>query len=133
MPLTTDAPYARSVPQVRLSIYHHPLSMYIKTEDPDLPAYYYDPLIHPIAAYRTDRWGGRLGGWDEGRGEAGALVAGVLGKGRDYSSPVHTLTCPHLSTPGLFLTCPHPQGQGPCGTPSGHLCLRQLASHLEAE
>ncbi len=27
--------------------------MYIKTEDPDLPAFYYDPLIHPIAAYRT--------------------------------------------------------------------------------
>ena len=47
------------VPQVRLSIYHHPLSMYIKTEDPDLPAYYYDPLIHPIAAYRTDKSGKR--------------------------------------------------------------------------
>jgi predicted adenine nucleotide alpha hydrolase (AANH) superfamily ATPase len=31
--------------------------MYIKTEDPDLPAYYYDPLIHPIAAYRTDKLG----------------------------------------------------------------------------
>ena len=27
--------------------------MYIKTEDPDLPAFYYDPLIHPIAAYRA--------------------------------------------------------------------------------
>ena len=41
-------------------MYHHPLSMYIKTEDPDLPAYYYDPLIHPIAAYRTaDKIGGR--------------------------------------------------------------------------
>ncbi|TKY58864.1 Pre-mRNA-processing-splicing factor 8 [Spatholobus suberectus] len=24
--------------------------MYIKTEDPDLPAFYYDPLIHPIIA-----------------------------------------------------------------------------------
>lgn len=29
--------------------------MYIKAEDPDLPAFYYDPLIHPIAAYRTER------------------------------------------------------------------------------
>lgn len=29
--------------------------MYIKAEDPDLPAFYYDPLIHPIAAYKTDR------------------------------------------------------------------------------
>lgn len=28
--------------------------MYIKTEDPDLPAFYYDPLIHPIAFYKSD-------------------------------------------------------------------------------
>ncbi len=41
--------------QVRLGMYHHPMVMYIKSEDPDLPAFYYDPLIHPIAAYRTDR------------------------------------------------------------------------------
>lgn len=46
--------------QVRLSVYHHPLSMYIKTEDPDLPAYYYDPLIHPIPAYKTRRTTARL-------------------------------------------------------------------------
>ena len=35
--------------KVRLSMYHHPQVMYIKMEDPDLPAFYYDPLIHPIA------------------------------------------------------------------------------------
>ena len=35
--------------KVRLSTYHHPMVMYIKMEDPDLPAFYYDPLIHPIA------------------------------------------------------------------------------------
>ncbi len=46
--------------KIRLSQYHYPLTMYIKTEDPDLPAFYYDPLIHPIAAYRTaDKIGGR--------------------------------------------------------------------------
>jgi pre-mRNA-processing factor 8 len=28
--------------------------MYIKMEDPDLPAFYYDPLIHPIAFYKSD-------------------------------------------------------------------------------
>lgn len=33
--------------------YHHPITCYIKTEDPDLPAFYYDPLINPIPAYRT--------------------------------------------------------------------------------
>merc|ERR1712224_438237 len=28
-----------------------PMSMYIKMDDPDLPAFYYDPLIHPIPYY----------------------------------------------------------------------------------
>ncbi|KAL4423860.1 hypothetical protein ABPG75_001161 [Micractinium tetrahymenae] len=41
--------------KVRLGVYHYPQVMYIKAEDPDLPAFYYDPLIHPIAAYRSDR------------------------------------------------------------------------------
>ena len=36
-----------------LGPYHAPLCMYIKTEDPDLPAFYYDPLIHPIPFYKT--------------------------------------------------------------------------------
>lgn len=43
--------------KVRLSPYHYPMVMYIKTEDPDLPAFYYDPLIHPIAFYKTDKQG----------------------------------------------------------------------------
>lgn len=41
--------------KVQLSTYHNPQVMYIKIEDPDLPAYYYDPLIHPIAFYKTAR------------------------------------------------------------------------------
>ncbi len=40
--------------KVRLSPYHSPMVMYIKMEDPDLPAFYYDPLIHPIAFYKAD-------------------------------------------------------------------------------
>lgn len=40
---------------MRLCIYHTPMVMYIKTEDPDLPAFYYDPLIHPITAANKDR------------------------------------------------------------------------------
>ena len=40
--------------KVRLSPYHYPMVMYIKMEDPDLPAFYYDPLIHPIAFYKSD-------------------------------------------------------------------------------
>lgn len=39
--------------KVRLGNYHRPMVMYIKTEDPDLPAFYYDPLIHPIPAYKS--------------------------------------------------------------------------------
>lgn len=41
--------------KVRLGVYHTPMVMYIKTEDPDLPAFYYDPLIHPITAANKDR------------------------------------------------------------------------------
>ncbi|KAL3690748.1 hypothetical protein R1sor_004399 [Riccia sorocarpa] len=41
--------------KVRLGTYHTPMVMYIKTDDPDLPAFYFDPLIHPIAFYKTDR------------------------------------------------------------------------------
>ena len=40
--------------QVATPPYHTPMVMYIKTEDPDLPAFYYDPLIHPIASYRSE-------------------------------------------------------------------------------
>jgi len=29
--------------------YHTPNVVYIKTEDPDLPAFYFDPLINPIS------------------------------------------------------------------------------------
>jgi len=41
--------------RVALAPYHQPMVMYIKTEDPDLPTFYYDPLIHPIAFYRSDK------------------------------------------------------------------------------
>ncbi len=34
---------------VHLSWYHIPSVVYIKTEDPDLPAFYFDPLINPIS------------------------------------------------------------------------------------
>lgn len=46
--------------KVRLSPYHHPQSMYIKTEDPDLPAFYYDPLIHPIPFHKSDKTGKKV-------------------------------------------------------------------------
>lgn len=41
--------------KVRLCVYHTPMIMYIKTEDPDLPAFYYDPLIHPITSTNKER------------------------------------------------------------------------------
>ena len=41
--------------KVKLGVYHTPMVMYIKTEDPDLPAFYYDPLIHPITSSNKDR------------------------------------------------------------------------------
>ncbi|KAL0010724.1 hypothetical protein SO802_005832 [Lithocarpus litseifolius] len=41
--------------KVKLCVYHTPMIMYIKTEDPDLPAFYYDPLIHPITSINKER------------------------------------------------------------------------------
>ncbi|CAI0474411.1 unnamed protein product [Linum tenue] len=41
--------------KVKLCIYHTPMIMFIKAEDPDLPAFYYDPLIHPITSANKER------------------------------------------------------------------------------
>ncbi|GAA5932751.1 U4/U6-U5 snRNP complex subunit PRP8 [Sporobolomyces koalae] len=35
---------------VHIGSYHEPHNLYIRTEDPDLPAFYYDPIIHPISS-----------------------------------------------------------------------------------
>jgi len=39
---------------VHTSAYHSPAVVYIKSEDPDLPAFYYDPLINPIPFYQGE-------------------------------------------------------------------------------
>ncbi|KAI8884710.1 pre-mRNA-processing-splicing factor 8 [Backusella circina FSU 941] len=35
---------------VQVSWYHYPTVVYIRSEDPDLPAFYYDPIINPISS-----------------------------------------------------------------------------------
>lgn len=40
---------------VAVSWYHSPSVVFIKTEDFDLPAFYYDPLINPIAQRSSER------------------------------------------------------------------------------
>lgn len=39
--------------KVAVAPYHTPMVMYVKADDPDLPAYYYDPIINPIPAYKA--------------------------------------------------------------------------------
>lgn len=39
--------------KVHTANYHHPASCYIKPDDPDLPAFYFDPVIYPISSYKT--------------------------------------------------------------------------------
>merc|ERR1711991_1216683 len=34
---------------------HYPPLYYIKADDPDLPAYYFDPIINPISAFRVEK------------------------------------------------------------------------------
>ncbi|CEP01163.1 unnamed protein product (mitochondrion) [Plasmodiophora brassicae] len=38
---------------VHMSAYHYPANVYVRAEDPDLPAFYFDPVINPISQYRT--------------------------------------------------------------------------------
>ena len=38
---------------VRTPKYHHPTCVYVKTEDPDLPAFYFDPVVNPISAHAS--------------------------------------------------------------------------------
>ena len=33
--------------------YHHPPLYYVKPDDPDLPAFYFDPVVNPISAFRS--------------------------------------------------------------------------------
>jgi pre-mRNA-processing factor 8 len=42
---------------VQIGWYHHPANVYIRADDPELPAFYYDPLINPISsrALETDQ------------------------------------------------------------------------------
>lgn len=41
--------------RVAIAPYHHPACAYIKQLDPDLPAFYFDPIINPISAYKIDK------------------------------------------------------------------------------
>ena len=36
--------------KVPFSVYHKPSVLYIKADDPDLPAFYYDPIVNPLPA-----------------------------------------------------------------------------------
>lgn len=40
--------------QVHIGAYHHPATTYIKTDDPTLPTFYFDPIINPIPATRPE-------------------------------------------------------------------------------
>ncbi|KAI9009393.1 pre-mRNA-processing-splicing factor 8 [Phycomyces nitens] len=35
---------------VRVSWYHYPIVVYVRSEDPDLPAFYFDPVVNPISS-----------------------------------------------------------------------------------
>eukprot|EP01103_Thecamoeba_quadrilineata_P007750 TRINITY_DN17584_c0_g1_i1.p1 TRINITY_DN17584_c0_g1~~TRINITY_DN17584_c0_g1_i1.p1 ORF type:complete len:2354 (+),score=376.42 TRINITY_DN17584_c0_g1_i1:360-7064(+) len=40
---------------VHFSVYHYPTNCYIKTDDPELPAFYFDPIINPIPSYKGEK------------------------------------------------------------------------------
>nr|CCA15592.1 PRP8 premRNA processing factor 8 homolog (S. cerevisiae) putative [Albugo laibachii Nc14]CCA16349.1 PREDICTED: similar to CG8877PA putative [Albugo laibachii Nc14] len=40
---------------VHIQPYHTPALCYVKAEDPDLPAFYFDPIVNPISNFRVNR------------------------------------------------------------------------------
>jgi len=38
---------------VASGVYHHPQMQYVPADDPDLPSFYFDPLLHPIPSVAT--------------------------------------------------------------------------------
>jgi pre-mRNA-processing factor 8 len=40
---------------VELSPYHNPTVLYIKNDDPEIEAFYFDEVINPISAYKTEK------------------------------------------------------------------------------
>ena len=41
--------------KVAIPFHHHPPSCYIKVEDPDLPAFHFDPVVNPVSAFRSSK------------------------------------------------------------------------------
>ena len=41
--------------RVELSPYHHPTVCFIKNDDPELDAFYFDEVINPISAYKMEK------------------------------------------------------------------------------
>ncbi|RKP27577.1 PRP8 pre-mRNA processing factor 8 [Syncephalis pseudoplumigaleata] len=55
--------------QVHVSWYHYPTVVYIRTEDPDLPAFYFDPIVNPISLRSVQPASGATANEDELFGE----------------------------------------------------------------
>ena len=47
---------------VALQRYHAVASAYVKPEDPDLPAFYFDPIVNPISNFRSNSSSSAVGG-----------------------------------------------------------------------
>jgi pre-mRNA-processing factor 8 len=47
--------YSSRPRRVELAPYHHPTVVYIKNEDPEIEAFYFDEVINPISAYKTEK------------------------------------------------------------------------------
>jgi pre-mRNA-processing factor 8 len=66
---------------VQLSHYHYPSTCYIKAEDPDLPAFYFDDMLYPITLNNSRSTSGRKMDVD---GDDDASRESV----RDFDSPL---------------------------------------------
>jgi len=51
--------------RVSMVPYHYPTCCFVKNEDPDIPAFYFDAVINPISAYKSEKYSKKKGEIEE--------------------------------------------------------------------
>ncbi len=74
---------------VHMAPYHYPTLYYIKAEDPDLPAFYFDPIINPVSTFQPRLKPRRSSYFDDEDDELPELDVSSEFKPLLYDSPLY--------------------------------------------
>eukprot|EP00918_Siedleckia_nematoides_P077767 GHVU01170026.1.p1 GENE.GHVU01170026.1~~GHVU01170026.1.p1 ORF type:complete len:888 (-),score=149.87 GHVU01170026.1:4234-6897(-) len=93
---------------VAIGPYHTPMCAYVRSEDPDAPAFVFDPIVNPLPAYRSHK--PELDGGYEKVGELDddELDAMMLAEGIEPFLDGRPLMTPGTATGIMLYWAPHP-------------------------